>query len=476
MTEKKRTASGSRSVSGSGAGKTGASSKKTVRKPAVSKAQSKTESKRSVKAAPAASKNKRASEKKRLQQGNIRLLEKSENYRELHDGGGAAVMTRSAAAKTQKKKKTWVLYGFDYGLFTIVMVLLAFGLIMMFSASYANAYTATGDSLFYLKRQAIFAVFGLAIMLILSTMDYHILQWKPAVYVIVAASIGLMAAVKVVGVTQGGAERWLQIGEITFQPSEVLKFAVIVFFAYLTEKLFSKLKSFKGGFLPFSIALGISCVLLMAQPHLSGTIIVFAIGFTMMFVAGVSPKYLFLMLGGIVILIAAAVMILNAMGIDYFSTRIISFQDPEFDIKDKTFQTYQSLVTIGSGGMFGLGFGNSRQKYNYLPMSRNDFIFSIICEELGFVGAFLVILLFIILVWRGFYICGRARDKFGMMLAFGITFQIGIQALLNIAVVTNSVPNTGISLPFFSYGGTALVMQLAEMGILLSVSRKAELK
>lgn len=473
MTEKKRASTG-RTGTGGAVKKSGAAPKGTAKKPTASKAQGKSRSKTSAKSVPAAQKKKKSAGKKSAQQGNIRLLQKNESYRESHSGGEAA-LERPQAARAEKKKRSWVLYGFDYPLFTIVMILLAFGLIMMFSASYANAYTSTGDSLFYLKRQVLFAVAGLAIMLLLSTIDYHIFQSKAMVYGIAAVSIVLMAAVKVVGTTQGGAERWLQIGEITFQPSEILKFGVIIFFAYLTEKRFSKLKDFKSGFLPFFIALVVSCALLMAQPHLSGTIIVFAIGFSMMFVAGVSPKYLLLMLGGIVALIIAAVLILNAMGIDYFTTRLISFQDPEYDIGDKTFQTYQSLVTIGSGGMFGLGFGNSRQKYNYLPMSRNDFIFSIICEELGFVGAFLVILLFVILVWRGFYICSKARDKFGMMLAFGITFQIGIQALLNIAVVTNSVPNTGISLPFFSYGGTALVMQLAEMGILLSVSRKAEL-
>lgn len=453
----------------------GGSAKGTAKKTAVPKTKPKSGSGGSGKAVLVASKIKGAAGKKQPWKSEIKLSEKNESSRVNYGGGSAAAVKTAAAPKTEKKKRSWVLYGFDYPLFTIVMILLAFGLIMMFSASYANAYTSTGDSLYYLKRQTLFAVAGLIIMLILSTIDYHVFQSKPIVYVIAAISVVLMAAVKIMGTTQGGAERWLQIGEITFQPSEILKFGVIVFFAYLTEKRFEKLRDFKSGFLPFSIALAVSCALLMAQPHLSGTIIVFAIGFAMMFVAGVSPKYLLLMLGGIALLIVAAVMILNAMGIDYFSIRIISFQNPEFDINDKTFQTYQSLVTIGSGGMFGLGFGNSRQKYNYLPMSRNDFIFSIICEELGFVGAFLVILLFVILVWRGFYICSKARDKFGMMLAFGITFQIGLQALLNIAVVTNSVPNTGISLPFFSYGGTALVMQLAEMGILLSVSRKAEL-
>lgn len=410
----------------------------------------------------------------------IKLQPRNENYRNARasisaaHGGAAAV--QAAPPRQKAKKKTWVRSGFDYPLFTIVIILLAFGIIMMFSASYANAFTEYGDSMYYLKRQAVFAIGGLIIMMILSTIDYHIFQAKPIVYGIGLVSMGLMIAVKLIGTTQGGAERWLQIGEITFQPSEILKLAVIIFFAYFAEKRFEKLRDFKKGFLPLAFMLMAGCGLLMMQPHLSGTIIVFSIGFSMMFVAGVNLKHLFLMLGGLVLLLIIAILLLNAMGIDYFSDRILSFTDPEADISNTTFQTYQSLVTIGSGGMFGLGFGNSRQKYGYMPMSRNDFIFSIICEELGFVGAVLVILLFVIFVWRGFYICSRARDKFGMMLAFGITFQIGLQALLNIAVVTNSIPNTGISLPFFSYGGTALVMQLAEMGILLSVSRKAALE
>lgn len=420
--------------------------------------------------------NNKKKSKKNSSASSIRLQPRNENYRRVRaDAGGAAVIQK-APAKQKAKKKTWVRSGFDYSLFTIVMILLAFGIIMMFSASYANAFSEYGDSMYYLKRQSFFAVGGLVIMMILSTIDYHIFQAKPIVYGIVAVSAGLMAAVKLIGTTQGGAERWLQIGEITFQPSEILKLAVIIFFAYFAEKQFEKLREFKKGFLPLALALMISCGLLMMQPHLSGTIIVFAIGFSMMFVAGVNLKHLFIMLGGLLVFLVIAITLLNAMGIDYFSARWESFVDPESDVSNKTFQTYQSLVTIGSGGMFGLGFGNSRQKYGYMPMSRNDFIFSIICEELGFVGAALVILLFVIFVWRGFYVCSRARDKFGMMLAFGITFQIGLQALLNIAVVTNSIPNTGISLPFFSYGGTALVMQMAEMGILLSVSRKAALE
>lgn len=377
--------------------------------------------------------------------------------------------------KSKPKKKAEAFLGFDYSFFMTVIILLAFGLIMLFSASYATAYSEHEDSLYYIKRQVVFAVGGIGIMLVASVMDYRIFKSKPILVIVSVASAILMMLVKVMPTEQGGSERWITIGPITFQPSEILKFAVIILFAYFTEKNFAHLREIKKGLLPYAVTLVASCGLLILQPHLSGTIIVFAIGFVMMYVAGVRPKYLIIMLTLVGILIAVGIPALKAVGYDYFGPRWLSFTDPEADIRDKTFQTYQSLVTIGSGGLFGLGFGNSRQKYSYLPMARNDFIFSIICEELGFVGGMLVILLFIILVWRGFYIAARARDKFGMMVAFGITFQIGLQALLNVAVVSNSIPNTGISLPFFSYGGSALLMQLGEMGVLLNISRKAEL-
>lgn len=390
-----------------------------------------------------------------------------------------SVQAGETAVKTPQKKKkrvTWFRNSFDYSLFTIILILLAFGIVMMFSASYVVAYKKFDDSLYYVKRQLIFALLGIVGMIVISNLDYHYVEKKLFIKIAVIVSVGLMLSVFAFGTTLGGAERWIEIAGITFQPSELLKFVVICVFAYFTNKRFEQLKQFKTGFLPFAIVLAFACGLVIMQPHLSGTIIIFAIGVAMMFVAGVSPKHIVIMLVSLVLMIILAVLAMQAMGITYFSDRILSFTNPEADISDKTFQTYQSLVTIGSGGLFGLGFGNSRQKYSYLPASENDFIFSIICEELGFVGGILVILLFGILIFRGFYIASHARDKTGMMLAVGITVQMGLQAFLNIAVATNSVPNTGISLPFFSYGGTALVMQLCEMGVLLSISRKAELE
>lgn len=378
--------------------------------------------------------------------------------------------------KRKEKLKYKPLNKFDFPFFTIVIILLGFGIIMMFSASYAVAYRDYGDSFHYVSAQMMFAALGVAVMLFLSFIDYHILQNKKIVLALITVGVGLMLAVRFMGVEQGGAERWINLFGITFQPSEILKFVLIVFFAYLTQRNFDTLKDFRKGFLPFAVTLLIFCGLTVMQPHLSATIILFTIAITMMFVGGCRTKHMVLLLVATLVFLIIGVSLLNAMGYDYFSDRWLSFIDPEADIEGATFQTYQSLVTIGSGGLFGLGLGNSRQKYSYLPASQNDFVFSIICEELGFVGAVCVILLFLILVFRGFYIAVRASDKFGMMLVTGITVQIGLQALLNIAVVTNSIPNTGISLPFFSYGGTALVMQLAEIGIVLNVSRKAAIE
>lgn len=366
---------------------------------------------------------------------------------------------------------------FDYPFFMLVVVLLAFGIVMMFSASYAYAFKETGDSFYYAGKQLQFIGVGLCVMIVLSFVDYHIMLNKFIVRIGIIGSVGLMLMVKFgIGVTQGGAERWLGFGSFVFQPSEILKFAVIMVFAYLAHTRYEKIKELKAGFMPFCVCLLIACGLTIIQPHLSGTIIIFCIGITMMFVGDCRFKHLIVMLLIFAVLGVVALMGLRAIGYDYFGSRLLSWQNPEADIHGETYQTYQSLITIGSGGMFGLGLGNSRQKYYYLPASHNDFVFSIICEELGFIGAGLVILLFILFVFRGFYISSRARDKFGMMLGVGITMQIGVQALMNIAVVSNSMPNTGISLPFFSYGGSALLMQMAEIGVLLNISRKAAIE
>ncbi len=362
---------------------------------------------------------------------------------------------------------------FDFSFFIIIIILLAFGLVMLFSASYVTAKATEDDSLFYIKKQLIFTLIGFAAMIALSFIDYHLYMNKFILTVAVGGSILLMLLVKVMGVTVGGAERWIEIFGIQFQPSEILKIVTIMVIAEFMHKNYDKRGDFWHGFVPVCIRFGLACVLVIFQPHLSCTIIILFTSICMLMIGGSSWRFMALiavalLLGGFLV-----VKVFPAIGYDYVTTRLLSWENPEADILNKTHQTYQSLVTIGSGGMFGLGLGNSRQKYGYLPVTQNDFIFSVICEELGFVGAMAVILLFILFLFRGFYIASAAPDKFGTLLCAGIVIQITIQALLNIAVVSNAVPNTGISLPFISYGGTALIVQLAEMGIVLNISRKA---
>ena len=239
-----------------------------------------------------------------------------------------------------------------------------------------------------------------------------------------------------------------------------------------------RMNTFLYGIVPYMLMLGVIVGLMMKEPHISGTLIIATLALVLIFVGGAKPLHFGIMIiVGVVGLAAVVYFLIKVKGVDYINTRILSWLhpfDPEY-MQNETWQTCQSLIAIGSGGMFGLGLGASRQKYQYLPEAQNDFVFAILCEEFGFVGAVTVILLFCLLIFRGFYIAAKAKDKFGMLVAVGLTVHIGLQALLNIAVVSNAIPNTGISLPFFSYGGTALLMQLAEMGVLLNISRQARL-
>ncbi len=364
---------------------------------------------------------------------------------------------------------------FDFSFFLIVIILLTFGLVMLFSATYASAKYAYGDSFYFIKRQGIFAVIGVVAMIVISFIDYHILMTKVVLHFATIGAVGMMLLVRLIGSTVNGSERWLAIGGITIQPSEILKFVTIMVIAAYMQKNYEKMNSFTKGFLPIAIRVGIACFLVVIQPHLSATLIILVISLAMVFIGGARIPHVLLVLGLIGLAAIMVFAVFPMMGFDYVSDRMLSFKDPEADIRDKTFQTYQSLIAIGSGGFFGQGLGNSHQKYSYLPFVNNDFIFSVIVEELGFVGAVVVILLFLILVIRGFYIAASAPDKFGMLLCAGIVIQIAVQAFLNIAVASNAFFNTGVSLPFLSYGGTALLMQLAEMGVVLNISRKASI-
>ncbi len=380
---------------------------------------------------------------------------------------------------TSKGYKEKIVSGpMDLTFFLIIMVLLVMGIIMMFSAGYAWAINEGNSGTFYVKKQLTAAVLGLSGMFIMSFFDYHYLRKAWIAYGAYIGSAILLVLCKVgpFKSPHNDSYRWVDFKIVPeFQPSEIMKFAIILLFSYIISVNYSKMKEFKYGIVPFVGFLGVVCGLMLLQPHLSGTIIICSIGAIMMFVGGSKVSHLFLVGAvGIVLVIGIVFYLATTKGFTYFEKRFLTWQDPFNDeIKDITWQTQNSLIAIGSGGLFGLGLGNSRQKFLYLPESKNDFVFAIVCEELGFVGALMVIILFLLFIIRGFYIATKSPDKFGMMLAVGLTVQIGLQALLNIAVVTNTIPNTGVSLPFFSYGGTALVMQLVQMGIILNISRQS---
>ncbi len=366
---------------------------------------------------------------------------------------------------------------FDKSFFLIIVILLTFGIVMMFSASYVwSVYKNDGDGFYFVKRQILFAVVGIVLMMALSFVDYHILMNTKVVYTAFLVTYLLAAYTSAFGVGTAGARRWIEVGSLSFQPSEILKVAFIMLFAYLLAIHYPKFKKMQYSLQPFVVILGLCLLVLYFQRHLSAMIIFTVLGLSMMFVGGIPMKHFIrlILVLGVVGGIAAVVLIMHEGGMGYVAERFQSWRDPLSDIQDTTYQTYQSLLAIGSGGIFGLGFGQSRQKYLYLSESQNDFIFSIICEELGLIGAILVILLFTFFIFKGFTVATKAPDRFGMLLTAGITIQVGLQAFLNIMVATNAIPNTGISLPFFSYGGTALIIQLCEMGIILSVSRQVK--
>ncbi len=368
----------------------------------------------------------------------------------------------------------------DYPFLLIVIILLVMGIIMMFSAGYAWAIREEGgDGTAYVRSQLGMAGIGLVCMFFASFFDYHWFRKPIIAYGFYGLCVVLLILCRVGPFTnpQHDSWRWVKFPHLpSFQPSEMMKLAIIMLFAYLISVNYSKMKYFKYGIVPFLGFLGVVVALMMWQPHLSGTIIICCIGIIMMFVGGSRVKHL-LVLGllGVAVLALALFILIEVKDFSYFENRMQSWLDPFNDDTESnsTWQTKNSLIAIGSGGLFGLGLGNSRQKFLYLPEAKNDFVFAIVCEELGFVGALMVIILFLLFIFRGMYIASKAPDKYGMMLATGLTVQIGLQALLNIAVVTNTIPNTGVSLPFFSYGGTALIMQLAQMGIILNISRQS---
>ena len=363
--------------------------------------------------------------------------------------------------------------GVDRPFLIIIILLLCFGSIMVFSSSFAAAYQDRGDSYFYIKRQTIFLISGFIIMLIASRVDYRWMRrLTTPVFVIVCV---LLALVPILGIAAGQAVRWIELPIIgRFQPSEPMKTALVLMLAHyfatyqdkITDYRDFKTSSLWGDLYPYLIVCFV-CFLVALEKHFSGVIILFLIGTIVIFAGGARKFWLFAAggAGGTLVLIAI-------MLTDYAKQRIDTWLHPEnYSSLGDIYQTLQGLNAIGSGGLLGVGLGNSSQKYNYVPEPQNDFIFSIVCEELGFVGALAVILLFILLVWRGFIIAMKAPDTFSSLVVIGIVGKVGVQAILNIGVVTAMIPNTGITLPFFSYGGSALWLLLVEMGIVLSISR-----
>lgn len=396
-----------------------------------------------------------------------------------------------AASKTENRKRPVIRNVMSGGrrgdislsFFAYVMILLVVGIVMMSSASYAWAYSEHGgDGLYYAKNQAKNAVIGFIAMIFFMRLDYHNfknlklpvlkkLNIASMFYIIGAL---LLIAVLLIGNDEGGsmgARRWIDIGPLNLQPSEVAKLALIIFFAYSMERDGKKMDTFRIGIVKYAGIMGLYVLLIALEKHISGIMLLGTIAVAMMLCGGVNRKH-FMALGASALGLAIAYISWQAqVPGSYVSVRIKSWRNPFADKLGDTWQTANSLIAIGSGGLFGLGLGNSRQKYLYLPETKNDFVFPIVCEELGYVGALAIIIVFFLLVVEGYSIAVRCKDRFGMLIAVGITTQIGIQTVLNLAVVSNLIPNTGISLPFFSYGGTALIMQLAEMGIMLNISQ-----
>ena len=357
----------------------------------------------------------------------------------------------------------------DIPFLILILSLLTVGLVMLYSASYAQSEYDTGYEIStrYLQKQAVCAAIGLIALWVFSRIPAGF--WYNAAWPLYGISILLLLSVLVIGEEVNGARRWINLAGIQFQPSEVAKFTMILLFARLTRTFGRRAKKFRYGVLGFGSALLGILVPLALEKHLSAIMLMGMVAVVMMFVAGTHPKWL---LAGAAAAALFVVVYISFMG--YAGDRVTAWLHPEADPGDTGYQILQSLYAIGSGGLFGLGLGKSKQKYLYLPFQYNDYIFAIICEELGLMGAMLIIVLFSATILRGYWIALRASDRFSTVLAAGLVTLIAVQTVLNLGVVTNLLPSTGIARPFFSYGGTALAVNLGEMGIVLSISRQRD--
>ena len=359
--------------------------------------------------------------------------------------------------------------GFDTSFFIVVLLLLGMGLVMVLSSSYARAYydpgnVTGGNAVYYFVRQLLFAVLGMGAMLLSSKVPMDLYK-RYSMHFFIAVII-MLALVPIIGVKANGARRWLGVGGLTVQPSELAKLSVILIFSSMICKFRGRMSKFRYGIIPFACVLSLIVGLLVLEPHFSASIIIIAIGGVMMFLGGVRLGWFAAAFG-----VVGSALAVVLMFFPYASSRISTWRDPFSSSSDEGYQIVQSLYSIGSGGLSGLGLGGSRQKFLYLPEEHNDFIFSVVCEETGFIGAALIMVLFAMLILRGYWIAIHCSDRFSFLVCSGVTSLLAIQVFLNVAVVTNLLPCTGISLPFFSYGGTALLIELFEMGIVLSASR-----
>lgn len=372
----------------------------------------------------------------------------------------------------RKEKKSTRFIGMDAPFFMLVCTLLFFGLVIVYSASYSLSLRDHDTTSYYILHQAAFALVGFGLMLVISRFDYRWLKryWL----VILALSVLALVAVELFGVVRNFSKRWIILAGIQFQPSELTKIGLIVFFAAFIDKYHDKMKTLRYGLMPYIGVMAVVGLLLYRQPHMSALILIAMTCFVMIFVGGLAWKWI--ISGGALVGAVGLYLMLFTNFLGYIQRRVEAWQNPYADPLGSGYQTIQSLYAVGSGGLFGLGLGNGRQKQLFLPESHNDYVFSIAAEELGFVGAMLIILVFAAFMIRGFWIAFHARDRFGTMLAVGIMTMLSLQIIINIAVVTNAMPVTGMSLPFFSYGGTSLVVLLCEMGLMLSVSRQIRLK
>lgn len=373
-----------------------------------------------------------------------------------------AKLPKLKSLKAQLNKGNLGKNDFDFGFLLTVIILLALGLLMVFSSSYPYGYYRFGDGLYFIKRQAFWAAAGVAAMYLTSRIDYRF--YKRRALTILGICFLLLVAVLVIGKSVNGAKRWLGFGSMTFQPSEFTKFALVIFFATILDNAKDKIKDFKY----LISVLGVAAVffgLLLLQPHFSVCIIIGLAIVIMLLVSGAKIRHFAAM--AIPVAVAGILLVIKE---PYRLKRMTAFLDPFADAQGSGWQVIQSLYAIGSGGLFGVGFGNSRQKFLYVSEPQNDFIFAIICEELGLIGALAILTIFIVLLWRGTKIAISAPDTFGSLLVTGIMALVGVQVVLNIAVVTSSIPTTGIPMPFFSAGGSSLVFLMAAMGIVLNVS------